>query len=547
VGVSALARALGEVVGERHVLADPELRAGYEVDWTRRFRGEAALVVRPGDASEVVEVLRRCADAGAAVVPQGGNSGLVGGAVPLAPAAVGVNARAGGGERGTHAGSAPAGLGEVVLSLARLDAIEVDAGAARVDAGAGATLAALHDAAAPHGLAFGVDFAARELATVGGMIATNAGGPRVLRHGRMAAQVVGVEAALADGTVVRRMGAVERDATGYDLTRLLCGSEGTLAVVTRARLRLVARPARRVAVLVAFASIEDAVAAVAAWRLALPDLEAADVLFDNGLERVCAHRRLARPFEQAHPVYVLVEAAGGDAAGPTGAAAARGSRGDDPAGSPAADPADAPGADPAGSPGADPAGSPAADPAGSRGDDPAGSPAADPLPALAAAIDGTPGVRGTVVADDTAGRARLWTYREDVPEALGAAGVVHKLDVAVPPQRIPELAARAPELVERIEPRAEVFLIGHLAEGNLHVNVLGLDPGDERADAAILELVAELGGSIAAEHGIGQAKVRWLGLSRTPEDIAAMSAIKRALDPGWRLNPGKLLPRPAGA
>jgi len=452
--MSALARALGEVVGERHVLADSELRAGYEVDWTRRFRGEASLVVRPGDAGEVAEVLRRCAEAGAAVVPQGGNSGLVGGAVPLG--------------------------GEVVLSLARLDAVEVDADAARVVAGAGATLAALHAAAALQGLAFGVDFAARELATVGGMIATNAGGPRVLRHGRMAAQVAGVEAALADGSVVRRMGAVERDATGYDLTRLLCGSEGTLAVIVRARLRLVVRPARRVAVLVAFASSEDAVAAVAAWRLALPDLQAADVLFENGLERVCAHRRLARPFEQAHPVYVLVEAAGDG----------------------------------------------------------------DPLPALAAAIDGTPGVRGTVVADDTAGRARLWTYREDVPEALGAAGVVHKLDVAVPPRRIPELTARAPEAVRRMEPRAEVFLIGHLAEGNLHVNVLGLDPDDERADEAILGLVAELGGSIGAEHGIGQAKVRWLHLARTPQDVAAMSAIKRALDPGWRLNPGKLLPLP---
>jgi FAD/FMN-containing dehydrogenase len=515
VGVSALARALGEVVGERHVLADPELRAGYEVDWTRRFRGEAALVVRPGDADEVAEILRRCADAGAAVVPQGGNSGLVGGAVPLARRAGRASTArgAGGSERGARPTGVPAGLDEVVLSLARLDGIEVDAPAARLLAGAGATLAALHAAAARHGLAFGVDFAARELATVGGMIATNAGGPRVLRHGRMAAQLAGVEAVLADGRVVRRMGAVERDATGYDLARLLCGSEGTLAVITRARLRLVAQPARRVAVLVALASIEEAVAAVAAWRLALPDLEAADIVLDNGLARVCSHRRLSRPFDAAHPVYVLVEVAGGDAGAADSHAAG-------------SDPADADAL----------AGGAAL--VGSR------QAAADPLSALAAAIDGTPGVRGTVVADDTAGRARLWTYREDVPEALGAAGVVHKLDVAVPPARIPELAQRAPELVKRIEPRAEVFLIGHLAEGNLHVNVLGLERDDERADEAILELVAELGGSIGAEHGIGQAKVRWLHLSRTPEDIAAMQAIKRALDPGWRLNPGKLLPVP---
>jgi FAD/FMN-containing dehydrogenase len=468
----ALARALAEVVGERHVLADPDLRAGYEVDWTRRFRGEAALVVRPGDAAEVAAVLRRCAEAGAAIVPQGGNSGLVGGAVPLAPRDA---VAPGGGERSR---------GEVVLSLARLAEIEeVDARAARLVAGAGVTLAALHAAAAGQRLAFGVDFAARELATVGGMIATNAGGPRVLRHGRMAAQLAGVEAALADGSLLRRMGAVEQDATGYDLTRLLCGSEGTLAVIVRARLRLIARPTRRVAALVAFASIEQAVEAVAAWRLALAGLEAADVLFENGLARVCAHRRLARPFGAAHAVYVLVECAG----------------------------------------------------------------EADPLPALAAAIEDAAGVEGTVVADDTAGRARLWALREDVPEALGAAGVVHKLDVAVPPLRVPELVARVPEVVGRLAPGAEAFLIGHLAVGTLHVNVLGLAPDDERVEEAVLELVAELGGSIGAEHGIGQAKVRWLGLAREPADVRAMAALKRALDPDWRLNPGKLLPDPQSA
>jgi FAD/FMN-containing dehydrogenase len=499
--VTALARALAEVVGEREVVADPDVRAGYEVDWTRRFRGEAALVVRPGDAVEVAEVLRRCTDAGVAVVPQGGNSGLVGGAVPLV--------------RGVAGERAAAGPPEVVLSLARLTELEVDAGAGRVVAGAGVTLAALHAAAASHGLAFGVDFAARDLATVGGMIATNAGGPRVLRHGRMAAQVAGVEAVLADGAVVKRMGAVERDATGYDFAQLLCGSEGTLAVITRARLRLVVRPAGRVAALVAFGSVEDAVAAVAAWRLALPTLEAADVVFDNGLARVCAHRRVGRPFDAAHPVYVLAEVAGGNDGSPEGWP---------PSGR----------AEPA-------AAQPRADPKSGGAD--AGGPD-DLLSALAAAIDATPGVRDTAVADDTAGRARLWSYREDVPEALGAAGVVHKLDVAVPPQRIAELAARAPDLVKQIEPHAETFLIGHLAEGNLHVNVLGLDPQDDRADDVILRLVAELGGSIGAEHGIGQAKARWLGLSRSPAEIEAMARIKRALDPDWLLNPGKLLPLP---
>jgi FAD/FMN-containing dehydrogenase len=456
--VGALARRLAEVVGERDVLVDPELRAGYEVDWTRRFHGEAALVVRPADADEVAAVLRACAEAGAPVVAQGGNSGLVGGAVPLG--------------------------GEVLVSLARLDAIEqVDPAAAQLVAGAGTTLAALHAAAAEHGLAFGVDLAAREQATVGGLIATNAGGPRVLRHGPMAAQVVGLEAVLADGSVLRRMGAVEKDATGYDLPRVLCGSEGTLAVIVRARLRLVARQPKRVAALVAFEDVEAAVAAVARWRLLLPGLEAAELLFEDGLARVCAYRRVGRPFREPHPFYVLVEAAGSE----------------------------------------------------------------DPLPALAAAIEDSAGVRATVVADDTTGRERLWALREGIPEALGAAGIVHKLDVGVPPPRLAELVARLPEAVRALAPAAEVVLIGHLAEGNVHVNVLGLAPDDRRVDEAVLELVAELGGSIGAEHGIGQAKTSWLGLTRDETDVRAMRAIKRALDPDWRLNPGKLLALPPDA
>jgi FAD/FMN-containing dehydrogenase len=453
--VPALARALAEVVGERHVLADAELKAGYEVDWTRRFRGEAALVVRPGSMAEVVEVLRRCAQAGAPVVPQGGNTGLVGGGVPLG--------------------------GEVLLSLARLTEVEqVDETAGHVVAGAGVTLAALHSAAREHGLAFGVDLAAREQATVGGMVATNAGGPHVLRHGTMAAQLVGLEAVLADGSVIRRMDAVEKDVTGYDLPRLLCGSEGTLAVLTRARLRLVAAPRKRAAALVAFDAIKDAVTAAARWRRELPGVEALDVVFENGLARVCAQRRAARPFDAPHALYVLVEAAGDE----------------------------------------------------------------DRLPALAAAIDAAPGVRDATLADDATGRERLWLLREGVPEALGAAGIVHKLDVAVPPAALADFADRVQEHVRTLAPDAEVFLMGHLAEGNLHVNVLGLAAEDARVDEAVLQLVADLGGSIGAEHGIGQAKARFLHLTRGTEDIVAMCRIKGALDPDWRLNPGKLFAAP---
>src|SRR5262245_52396678 len=222
-------RDLEAIVGARHVLRG-ELTAGYVEDWTRRFRGTTPAVVRPGDTAEVARVLARCHDARIAVVPQGGNTGLVGGATPLE--------------------------GEVVLSLARLDGLgEVDRAAAQVTAGAGVTLAALHAAAATAGLRYGVDLAARETATVGGMVATNAGGVHVIAHGATRAQLRGLEAVLADGSVVTRLGGVEKDNTGYDLASLLCGSEGTLGVVTAARVRLLPTPRHTVTALVGTASL----------------------------------------------------------------------------------------------------------------------------------------------------------------------------------------------------------------------------------------------------------------------------------------------------
>ena len=200
--------ALADVVGPNHVLTDPELTASYETDWTGRFVGRAAAVVRPGTTDEVAAVMALLHEAGRPVVPQGGNTGLVGGSVPL------------------H--------GEVVVSLRRLAAIDpVDVAAGQVTAGAGATLAAVDAAATGAGLAFGVDLAARDSATVGGMVATNAGGLRMLRYGGMRAQMAGVEAVLADGRVLSHLGGLAKDNTGYDLAGLLAGSEGTLAVVTR--------------------------------------------------------------------------------------------------------------------------------------------------------------------------------------------------------------------------------------------------------------------------------------------------------------------------
>ncbi|MGW5051836.1 FAD-binding oxidoreductase [Actinokineospora sp. NPDC004072] len=272
---------LRAALGPEHVLTDPDLRAGHETDWTGRFSGQALAVVRPGSREQVAAVLTACAAAGVGVVPQGGNTGLVGGGVP----------------RG----------GEVVLSTARLSGLgQVDRVSGQVTAGAGVPLARLRAHAAAAGLDFAVDIAARDSATVGGMAATNAGGLRVVRWGPMRDQVVGVEAVLADGRVVGSLAELEKDSTGYDLTGALVGSEGTLAVITAVRLRLVPRMAHRATAVLGLPSTAAAVAAIGALRG--PLLAAVEVFYADGVRMVCEHRGIDAPFDA--PVYLLVEFAG---------------------------------------------------------------------------------------------------------------------------------------------------------------------------------------------------------------------------------------------
>ena len=419
---------------------DPDVVAGYSVDWTGRWRGRAAAVARPRSVDEVAEVLAL----GRPVVPQGGNTGLVGGVVPLE--------------------------GEVVLSLRALDGVvDVDPDAGQLTAGAGATIADVQAAARAAGWEYGVDWGARDTATVGGSVATNAGGTRVIRFGDTRAQLLGVEAVLADGSVISHLGGLVKDNTGYDLAALLCGSEGTLGVVTAARLRLVPRHEQRVVAIVGVASLSEAVSLAGHVRRSTADVEAIEVLTDDCRRLV----GVAPPVPGDFEAWVLVECAGHD----------------------------------------------------------------DPTAGLAAAVGDLP----AAVAGPTepARREALWQVRHGITEAVNGIGPPVKLDVTLPG---PRLAAFCDEVPSVVPPDAQLWLFGHVADGNIHVNVTGVDPHDESVDDAVLRLVAAHGGSISAEHGIGRAKRRWLHLVRSPSEIETMRRIKAALDPSGILNPGVLLP-----
>jgi FAD/FMN-containing dehydrogenase len=440
-----LLREFASVMGGAHVLTG-DATVGYAVDWTGRFRGHAPAVLRPADTAEVAGVLAVCHRAGVPVVPQGGNTGLVGGGVP--------------------------GHGEVVLSLARLDRLgPVDTDAAQVTAGAGVSLQRIADVSPD--LDLGVLIASRDSATVGGAVATNAGGLRVLRYGPMRAQLRGVEAVLADGTVVSHLGGLVKDNTGYDYPGLLAGSEGTLAVITAARIQLVPRLAGPVTVIAGLggpAQVHDL--ARSALRT-VPGLLSAEFFTRAGLDVLAEHAGLMPPLRDPVPAFLLLEAAG---------------------------------------PGA------AEDLAGLAGDYP------------------------VAVATTPADRARLWAYRERHPEAAGFLGVPLKLDVSVPAARWVTLATGVGEVVRAVDPGAQVIIYGHVADGNLHVNLVPSAEADGRHEDAVFGFVASLGGSISAEHGIGALKARWLPLIRSGPERALFARIRAAFDPAGILNP-HVLPR----
>ena len=441
---------LAESVGSEHVLTAPELVAPYVTDWSRRFSGSCLAVVRPGSTEEVVQVVVACIQAGVPILPQGGNTGLVGGGVPA---------------------TRPGALGPpVIVSLRRLaDISPVDELSGQLTAGAGALLGDVQRHAAAAGWMYGVDLAARDSASIGGTVATNAGGIHVIAHGMTRAQLVGIEAVLPDGSVVSHLEGLLKDNTGYDLAALLCGSEGTLGIITAVRLRLHRPPGRTSVALIGSPSYASALELMSS---ATSPILAAEVIDEPGMDLAGSVAGLPWPLAERWPVVVLLELIdGGDGSG------------------------------------------------------------------FEALLDDD---ADAVVALDAAERARLWEYRERQSEAFSSLGILHKMDVSVP---LASLARCADELRSVVDGFSDVTVFGvfgHLADGNIHVEIAGPAADDTRVDHAILACVAGYGGSISAEHGVGRAKAGELHRCRAASEIAAMRAIKRALDPAGIMNPGVL-------
>jgi FAD/FMN-containing dehydrogenase len=436
---------LGRIVGSNHVITDSDVLAGRSVDHTGRYRGKASALVRPGSAEQVAEVLRVCRDAGAYVTVQGGRTSLVAGTVP------------------EH--------DDVLLSTERLSGLgDIDTVERRVEVGAGATLAGVQHAANAAGLVFGVDLAARDSATVGGMASTNAGGLRTVRYGNMGEQVIGLQVALPDGSLMRRHSLVRSDNTGYDLPALFVGAEGTLGVITALDLRLHPSPSHRVTAVCGFADLDALIEAGRTFR-DVDGIAALELIDGRAAALTGEHLGVNSPVEGDW--LLLVELAADH----------------------------------------------------------------DQTERLADLLDGVQLCGEPAVGVDTAAQQRLWRVREALADVLGVYGPPLKFDVSLPLAAISGFAREAAELIHAQGGDALPLLFGHIGEGNLHLNVLRVPLEREKAlYAPMMDLIAASGGNVSSEHGVGSRKRPYLGMSREAADIAAMRAVKAALDPTGYLN-----------
>jgi FAD/FMN-containing dehydrogenase len=441
-------------------------------DWRGRYTGRALALASPASTPEVAALVRLCAEYGVPIVPQGGNSGMAGGATPD-------------------------GTGRaIILSLRRMNAApSISPDAAQAVCQAGVILQSLHDAAEAAGMRFPLTLGGKGSATIGGLIATNAGGTQVLRHGTMRAQVLGLEAVLASGEVLDLMSPLKKDNRGFDLKQLLIGSEGTIGIVTAATLRLLPAATGRATAWVGLGGIVEARTLLRRIERALGDaLEGFEVVPARCLDSVLAHQPGARaPLEGRHAWHALVECV-----------------------------------------------SSAADNAALRE-------ALETV--LGAALEDGLIADAALAASDSQAEA-FWQLRDGISAAERARGPAMQHDISVPVERMPEFILAAVPDLETAFPGTAALAFGHLGDGNVHFHVKAPD-GAPRGEwensegkaisARVHNLVTQWGGSISAEHGIGQMKVDELARLHDPVALAVMARIKAALDPHGLLNPGKLL------
>jgi len=460
------------ILGPRGLTSDPDAMQPWLTDWRGRYSGRALGLASPGCAQELSDLVRLCARHGVPIVPQGGNSGMAGGATP------------------DDSGR------ELLVSLRRMDAIrEIDVEGRKAVCEAGVVLQVLHEAAADQGMRFPLTLGGKGSATVGGLISTNAGGCQVLRHGSMRALVLGLEAVLADGGVFSALTPLKKDNRGFDLKQLLIGSEGTLGIVTAATLQLLPAVADRVVIWAGVPTLADARTLLLHCEAAAGEaLEGFEVMPAACLDAVLDHLPGSRaPLAGGHAWHALIELV----ADASGAAALRSQ--------------------------------------------------AESM--LASAFERGLVEDATIAANESQAEA-LWLLRESIAPAERAKGPAMQHDISVAVERMPEFVADAVPRIEAAWPGVEALAFGHLGDGNVHFHVLapaGVDgaawvDGDGKAiSRKVHDLVTAWGGSISAEHGIGQLKRDELARLGDPVALAMLRAVKHALDPAGLLNPGKLV------
>jgi FAD/FMN-containing dehydrogenase len=468
--MTGLIQDLARIVGDAHVLHEGDLSA-WELDWRKRSRGKALAVVRPATTEQVAAVVRACAAAGTPIVPQGGNTGLVVGGTPDAS--------------GT----------QVVMSLQRMHTVRaIDTANLTLTVEAGCVLQSVQEAAREAGFLFPLSLAAEGSCTIGGNLATNAGGTQVLRYGNARDLCLGLEVVTAQGEIWNGLSGLRKDNTGYDLRDLFIGSEGTLGIITAATLKLYPQPA---ATLTAWAAVPSMEAAVRLLEIARTRLGAGltgfEVMGQFALSLVVKHFTTLRvPFADASPYGVLLENA-------------------------------------------------------VQGDEQTAREGFESLLEIAleegCATD-------AVIAENIAQARELWHVRESIPLAQAEEGLNIKHDISIPISRIPDYCAQTDARLAREIPGVRLVNFGHLGDGNLHYNVQAPEGGDARAflrdqedrvNTLVYEQVRAFDGSISAEHGVGGLKVDTLPEYKSPVALGLMRAVKQALDPGNLLNPGRVV------